>query len=128
MFEALKHLDFNFPDTQFKVKMALSRCNVEQKRHWGHRHQTKAKEIDPKEVEQIKSVCDVLNAMNTCFTFIGDGKSAELCLLMQLNFCERIGLENAKNFNFHFGQIEASAAMLLWMRNKRSLSLEYFSR
>ena len=108
--------------------MALWNNYMEQKRHWKNRHDTKPKPFEQKEVAKIKQVCDVLNALNTCYTFIGDGKSAEFCLLTQLNYCERVGLQNVKSFKFHFGQIESAMAMLFWMRNKRSLSMEYFGR
>ena len=70
----------------------------------------------------------VLHSLNTSFNFVGNTKSAELCLLLQLNFCESVGIEVSKAHKLHFGQNEALYAMLLWMRNKRTLALEYLGR
>jgi len=128
LFQALQALDFPFPNSRFQMKLALWNNHVEQAKHWKNRHEATPVITDPQEIERICEVCRVLNALNTSFTFIGDGKSAELCLLLQLNFCESLGLETAKRKDLHFGQSEASTAMLFWMRNKRSSSLEYFGR
>ena len=129
LFDALKLLGFDFPGTQYKVNRALTKCYSEQKTFWKNKDENFPPKITKvEEIERVKHLCDVLNALNTCFTFIGNNKSAELCLLLQLNFCESIGLDEAKAHKLHFGQIEASMAMLFWMRNKRSLALEYFSR
>jgi len=69
-----------------------------------------------------------LNGLNTCFTFVGDGKSAELCLILQLNMCEKLGFEEVKVSKLSFGANMASAGLLFLMRNQQILSNEYFAR
>jgi len=128
LYEALSFLDFEFPNSRFQMKLTLFQHYMEQKRHWRRRQENKPTITDETDIDRMQKVCGVLNALHTCFTFIGDGKSAELCLLMQLNFCESLGTDCCKKYNLHFGQIEAAVAMLFWMRDKRSLSLEYFAR